>query len=85
MRQISSAPRTTGGTTAPYGRHEAAPDRPDENPMEGIHMPTHTKAIREYELRHAVSEVLGFLGVTLYLGVVTGVIAQVAIFAGVLN
>ena len=48
-------------------------------------MPTHTKAIRENEIRHAISEVLGFVAVALYLGVVTGVATQVAILSGVLS
>ena len=48
-------------------------------------MPSHSKAIREYEIQHALSEALGFLGVALYVGVVTGVVAQLAILAGILG
>ena len=48
-------------------------------------MPSHSKAIREYEIQHALSEALGFLAVSLYVGLVSGVVAQLAILAGVLG
>ena len=48
-------------------------------------MPTHSKAIREYEIQHAVSEALGFLGITVYLGVLSGIVFQLAVLAGVIN
>ncbi len=48
-------------------------------------MPSHSKAIRETEVLHALSEAVGFLAVALYVGVVTGVVAQVAILAGLLS
>jgi hypothetical protein len=70
---------------APYGAAKGSTRRPTVILKEGIHMPSHSKAIREYEIQHALSEALGFLGVALYVGVVTGVVAQVAILAGLLS
>ena len=48
-------------------------------------MPSHSKAIRELAFRHAVSEALGIVGVTAYLGVVTGLVLQFAVTAGFLG
>jgi len=48
-------------------------------------MPTHSKAIREYEIQHAVSEALGLVGITLYVGVLTGIVYQLGVVAGVIG
>lgn len=48
-------------------------------------MPTHSKAIREYEIQHAMSEALGFLGITVYVGVLTGIVFQLAVLAGLIS
>ena len=48
-------------------------------------MPTHSKAIREYQMQHAISEALGFLGVSVYLGVLGGLVFQLALLAGVVS
>ena len=45
-------------------------------------MPTHSKAIREYEIQHAVSEAIGFVGVAVYLTVLSGIVFQLATLAG---
>ena len=45
-------------------------------------MPTHSKAIREYEVLHALSEAAGFLGVALYVGVLSGIVFQLATLNG---
>jgi hypothetical protein len=48
-------------------------------------MPTHSKAIREYQTQHAISEALGFLGVSAYVGVLTGIVYQLILLVGVIN
>ena len=45
-------------------------------------MTTHTKAIREYELLHALSEAAGFLAIALYVGVLSGIVFQLATLIG---
>jgi len=45
-------------------------------------MPTHSKAIQQYETMHALSEAVGFIAVALYVGILAGVVAQLAIVAG---
>ena len=48
-------------------------------------MPTHSKAIRQYQIQHAISEALGFLGITAYVVVLTGTIYQLGVIAGILG
>ena len=48
-------------------------------------MPTHSKAIRQYQFQHAVSEALGFLGITLYVGILTGIVYQLGVVAGIIG
>ena len=48
-------------------------------------MPTHSKAIREYAIQHAVSEMLGILGVTLYVGVLGAVVTRLAVVMGMIG
>jgi len=48
-------------------------------------MPTHSKAIREYEIRHAISEALGYLGVSIYLSVLAGAVIQLAALTGLIG
>ena len=45
-------------------------------------MPTHSKAIREYEILHALSEAAGFLAITMYVGVLSGIVFQLATLMG---
>ena len=46
-------------------------------------MPTHSKAMKQYETMHALSEAVGFVAVALYLGLLAGVLAQIAQLSGV--
>ena len=48
-------------------------------------MPTHSKAIREYQMQHAVSEAIGFVGVAVYVSVLTGIVFQLGVLAGVIG
>ena len=48
-------------------------------------MPTHSKAIREYQIQHAISEALGFVGVSVYLCVLGGLLYQLAQLTGVVT
>jgi hypothetical protein len=45
-------------------------------------MPTHSKAIREYEILHDLSEAAGFLAVTAYVGLLAGVVFQLVVLIG---
>ena len=46
-------------------------------------MTTHSKAIQQYETMHALSEAVGFIAIALYVGILAGVVAQIALLAGV--
>jgi hypothetical protein len=48
-------------------------------------MPTHSKAIREYQLQHAISEAIGFFGVAVYVTVLGGIVVQLATLAGLIS
>ncbi len=48
-------------------------------------MPTHSKAIREYQIQHAISEAIGFAGVAVYLTVLGGILFQLATLAGLMS
>ena len=48
-------------------------------------MPSHSKAIREYQIQHAVSEAIGFFGVAVYLTVLGGIVFQIATLAGLIS
>lgn len=45
-------------------------------------MPTHSKAIREYEMLHALSEAAGFLAIAMYVGLLSGIVYQLATLIG---
>ncbi len=45
-------------------------------------MPSHSKAIQQYETMHALSEAVGFIAVALYVGLLAGVVTQIAVLAG---
>ena len=46
-------------------------------------MPTHSKAMNEYETLHALSEAIGFIAVALDVGVLAGVVTQLALLSGI--
>ena len=48
-------------------------------------MPTHSKAIAQYQTQHAVSEALGFIGITLYVGILAGIVYQLGSIAGLIG